>query len=465
MGHSPGRVEKVEVSGMRRTLLTTICLLLVSASAWAQHKRRDRDVLIDNTNKVLTIYKNPVTVATPTVVTEGDRDRATLRATQTIYIHPNEWMQVGIDRHNPLIFEYAWKGVALTPTADYNAAVAFAGSLKDMAGLSPFANFEAAAMKAVVAAAAISPAAEVAAFRLQVDAKVSRVRAISAAAGFGDAEVREIAALRNALAAQALAIPKLRRATLVDADLVKSQTVVAGWDVSKQANDANRLFAALTNARGALIEELLADPTLLASDPAFSATINMVGNEEGNVRKLLGAVTEFASGMALVGTRLPLGEPISFDAANSATATVQISYAKGAQDLVFEQFKTEAARPVTTPIQITFEPYSGLVIGGGPAVLYVFRKDTDGKNIGLRPVGMLSLTKRSWIDGLTYPQLEFGVTPESDRVGAYLGVGLKVRNAFHLSFGITAQQFKKEDASDWMGSGYLGVTIDLVPKK
>ena len=95
---------------MRRMVLASICLLLASDWAWAQHKRRDRDVLIDNTNKVVTIYKNPVTAATPAVVTDGDRDGATLRATQTIYIHPNEWMQVGIARHNPLIFKYRMEG-------------------------------------------------------------------------------------------------------------------------------------------------------------------------------------------------------------------------------------------------------------------------------------------------------------------------------------------------------------------
>ena len=295
--------------------------------------------------------------------------------------------------------------------------------------------------------------------------QLSKVREISAAAGFGDEQVGAIAALRNRLTNQVLAIPAYRKDTLIEASAVTAQSLVASWDVSQQARDTNALFAALTNARGALLKALEEEPDLLASDPGFAATLNLLGNEEANVRKLLATVTEFANGMALVGTRLPLGEPVSFDAANNATATVQISFAEGAQDLVFEQFTTEATRPMTGPIEITFEPYSGLTIGGGPAVLYVFRKNAEGKNIGWRPVGMLSLAKRSWVDRLTYLQLEIGVTPETDKVGAYLGVGLKVRSVFHVSFGITAQQFKKEDASDWEPSGYLGVTVDLVPKK
>jgi hypothetical protein len=278
--------------------------------------------------------------------------------------------------------------------------------------------------------------------------------------------VQEIATLRNDFVAYVGQIPLLRRQTLDDAAVASAQSEIVIWNLAEKTKKATALFAALSNARNALLKALAADPNLFDSDPGFVATINMLSSEESNVRKLLATLAQFAEGMALVGTRLPLGDPIPFNAANNATATVDISYAPGGQDVVNEVFPTPAVRPAIGEFAIAFEPYSSWALGGGPSVVYVFRKNDEDKNIGWRPVGTLTITRRSWLEGLMAPHIEIGVTPETDKIGLYFGVGLRVRGVFHLSGGVTAQQFKRSaDSSDWLASGYLGVTVDLVPKK
>jgi hypothetical protein len=436
--------------------------VLASNSAWAQHKRRDRDVLIDNKKKLLTIYENPATPASPATVPPPypDRDVATLRSAQTIIIRPNQWMQVGIDRQNPLIFVYTWKGIVLTPTADYTAAATFAASLKVLTAAAPFAAFEKSSQRMVGLPTTTD------ADKKTITARLSKVREISKTVGFDDGTVKEITALRNAVTRQVSNIPTLRKMTLDDASIGAAQDTVVGWNVAEQSKETNRLLSLLSNARNALLKELENDPDLFASDPGFVGTINMLSSEEANIRKLLAAAMQFAESMALVNTRLPLGDAVPFNAANNATATVEISYAAGAQDIVNDAFPNAALRPMTGTFEIKFEPYSSWALGGGPSVLYVFRKNDQDKNIGWRPVGMLTITKRSWLDGLMAPHIEVGVTPETDKIGLYFGVGLRVQGVFHLSGGVTAQQFKRSaDSSDWLASGYLGVTVDLVPKK
>ena len=78
---------------------------------------------------------------------------------------------------------------------------------------------------------------------------------------------------------------------------------------------------------------------------------------------------------------------------------------------------------------------------------------------------MLTISTPRLVQTAFSPHVEIGVTPDSDSIGLYFGGGFKIKGVLRLSMGVTVQQFKQADDSDWLPSGYFGFTIDLVPKK
>lgn len=434
-------------------LVVCLCYPAIATISATDHKRKDRDVLIDNKSRRITIYDNPLPpVNAPGQPVPGTNGRvAHLRSAQTLTIKPNEVVTLGIERQNPLIFKYSLRRVVLSPTADFTAASAFAGALTKLIGVAPIKRLE----ERISLASGQQKEADT--------ARLSKVRELLNKVGFTDEKVAEIADLRNDLIDQVKSIRSLRKQSLDDSQLEAAKGTVRDWKVEDQKSKVTELFAIVANARNALLGALAADPTLFDTDSGLTSVVNMLSAEEANVRRLLTTAIEFSGQMALVGTPLRFGEPITFDAANDSLATIAVDYTDGAEELVKEA--QLAVQPMIGEITVTFEPQNSLALGGGPSVLYVFRKNQEGTNIGWRPVGMLTVTRRSFLDGLAAPHLELGVTPESDHVGLYLGVGLRVRGVFHLSGGVTVQQMKKEKGSDWPPSGYLGVTVDLVSKK
>lgn len=65
----------------------------------------------------------------------------------------------------------------------------------------------------------------------------------------------------------------------------------------------------------------------------------------------------------------------------------------------------------------------------------------------------------------TAPRFEIGVTTETDRLGFYFGVGLRVPNAFTFVGGVTTQQYKTDGKTNFMKAPYIGMSVELAPKK
>jgi len=105
-------------------------MVLVPASGWASDPvKREGKLMIDPAAGVIVNTTNG---------RERPPSRSKLHPANDFTIHPRDVIQVGVARQKPLVFIYKWKGVTLEETADFTAAVAFAGSIQKLFGLDLF---------------------------------------------------------------------------------------------------------------------------------------------------------------------------------------------------------------------------------------------------------------------------------------------------------------------------------------
>jgi hypothetical protein len=214
------------------------------------------------------------------------------------------------------------------------------------------------------------------------------------------------------------------------------------------------------------------------------------------VREMMAALKSFDDAARGIQVPIIFSPPIQFDAAHDSHGTFEIALASG-NETVAKGAKVEG-KPGKYPF--TLLPYSPVDLAVGPAMIYSFietqeygtktengkilivRKDSGNQVNGLTVGAMLSITPRAWSNPAFRGSIQLGASPVKDKIGLFLGGGIKFFNLLSIGGGIAYQQAQRlapglalnqEIASEdklktnivFKSGFYLTITLDFGGKK
>lgn len=397
---------------------------------------------------------------------EREMRSSPLRPAQTFGLSPRESVTLEIYKQNPLVFSYKRNGTTQAETPDFTAAVAFAKGLQSLIDLKQFAKRQNSTTNFIKTYDL--NVGDLFGFKTTYDAsdvfdiKNADLEKILETSGLKPSVLADLEKAVLQVGDYVEGFPGLTVRTLQDGELDKVKTEVAGWQLSDQRKAIDTSYEVIRKTHAAVAKALATTATLLQQDAWVMTTIGLFEQDESNTRALLNSAGQFQSVMAAVGKPLPLGDPILFDASHISSTSVTVTVT----DAGAAAIKAAHVDPAIGTFTFAFEPnHPPIGVSVGPGLVYVNTRQGPNDWVGAwRPAVMASFTKPESREYGTFFSVLVGVTPESDRVGGYLGLGINVLGAFSLSAGVTGQQVTVGDSHPYKPGFFLSATIDMVKK-
>ena len=371
------------------------------------------------------------------IAEQGRTEGGSLVANNDIFLDKGNVAKIYIAKANPLVYRYAAKKGEPVDTADFKAA-------------SQMLNI----IKTLVASLGGAPGAGLAARAISNDDAVREVFARHNFKELKDWEqfLTALDSAVDALSGKAAQMPTLFERSKSDQTAVKKTVCTddsCSWGVSdleqtlttsfKKLKDLNKDLLDLYREQGVLDGEIL-------------AAMQLAMNQEADAIKTLPAVKTFAANVAKIDTDILLDQGASY----SPNKDLPIDVTRTQLTLTGTETKD------VTKYTFTFRPNSGVTFGFGTMFAYTWVRVPsytgvvkDGQLViaekkseeftGQKVAGVFAISRTRWVDTFFSPSFEFGVNPEKNKIGLFLGLGFQASGLFHVGFGYAAIQVPQLD--------------------